>query len=124
MINVTITMDEATARWLRVEAAKAGKSVSRFVGDMLAEQRAARGESGLTPQQEGLALFLSTPARDLGFYERAPKREEFYDEVLRRHERAVVREGSQVAYEAQAGAGVAAGPSEKKRRRAKRAKPA
>jgi hypothetical protein len=32
MINVTISMDEETARWVRVEAANAGLSVSRWVG--------------------------------------------------------------------------------------------
>ncbi len=40
MINVTVSMDEDTARWVRVEAAKAGKSVSRWLGEILAERRA------------------------------------------------------------------------------------
>src|SRR5271163_2710931 len=35
MKNVTISMDEATLRWVRVEAAKAGLSVSRWVGERL-----------------------------------------------------------------------------------------
>jgi hypothetical protein len=30
--NVTISMDEETLRWVRVEAAKAGLSVSRWIG--------------------------------------------------------------------------------------------
>jgi hypothetical protein len=34
--NVTISMDEETLRWVRVEAAKAGLSVSRWIGDRLA----------------------------------------------------------------------------------------
>lgn len=33
--NVTITMDEKTAAWLRTYAARAGMSVSRFVGAVL-----------------------------------------------------------------------------------------
>lgn len=37
--NVTISLDEETARWLRVEAAKQDQSVSRFVGRVLAERR-------------------------------------------------------------------------------------
>lgn len=37
MRNVTITLDEETARWARVEAAKLGTSVSRLVGGMLRE---------------------------------------------------------------------------------------
>lgn len=35
--NVTITVDEETARWARIEAAKLGTSVSRLVGGMLRE---------------------------------------------------------------------------------------
>ena len=37
MRNVTITLDEETARWARVEAAMRGTSVSRLVGEMLRE---------------------------------------------------------------------------------------
>ena len=37
MKNVTITLEERVAAWIRVEAAKAGKSVSRYIGDRLAE---------------------------------------------------------------------------------------
>jgi len=35
MKNVTITLDESTAAWARVYAAKHNKSVSRLVGEML-----------------------------------------------------------------------------------------
>lgn len=38
MKNVTITMDDAVADWARVEAAKRNTSVSRLVGEMLAEK--------------------------------------------------------------------------------------
>ena len=37
MRNVTITLDEETARWARVEAAMRDTSVSRLVGEMLRE---------------------------------------------------------------------------------------
>lgn len=37
--NVTVTLDEETARWVRVEAAKQDTSVSAFLGDVLAERR-------------------------------------------------------------------------------------
>ena len=37
MRNVTITLDEEVARWVRIEAAKREKSVSRLVGEMLRE---------------------------------------------------------------------------------------
>ena len=35
MKNITITLDEKTAVWARVHAAKNNKSVSRLVGEML-----------------------------------------------------------------------------------------
>ena len=38
MKNVTITVDEAVLEWARVEAARRGSSVSRMVGEMLAEK--------------------------------------------------------------------------------------
>ena len=37
MRNVTITLDEEVARWVRIEAAKQETSVSRLVGEMLQE---------------------------------------------------------------------------------------
>ena len=38
MKNVTITMDDTVAEWVRVEAAKRGSSVSRLMGEWLAEK--------------------------------------------------------------------------------------
>lgn len=38
MKNVTITVDESVLEWVRVEAAKRNSSVSRLVGEMLAEK--------------------------------------------------------------------------------------
>ncbi len=38
MKNVTITVEDATLEWARVEAAKRNTSVSRLVGEMLAEK--------------------------------------------------------------------------------------
>jgi hypothetical protein len=44
MKNVTITLDNEVARWVRVYAAERNISVSRFVGELLAERmRADRG---------------------------------------------------------------------------------
>lgn len=39
MRNVTITLDEETARWARIEAARHDTSVSRWVGQLLDERR-------------------------------------------------------------------------------------
>ncbi len=36
--NVTVTMDDAVAEWVRVEAARRGTSVSRMLGEWLAEK--------------------------------------------------------------------------------------
>ncbi len=38
MKNVTITMEDAVADWVRVEAAKRNASISRLVGDWIAEE--------------------------------------------------------------------------------------
>lgn len=38
MKNVTITVDDAALEWVRIEAAKQNTSVSRLVGEMLAEK--------------------------------------------------------------------------------------
>jgi hypothetical protein len=35
MKNITMTLDAKTAAWVRLTAAKHGKSVSRFVGELL-----------------------------------------------------------------------------------------
>jgi len=38
MKNVTITMDDPVANWARIEAARRNTSVSRLVGEMLADK--------------------------------------------------------------------------------------
>jgi hypothetical protein len=38
MKNVTVTMDEGVAEWARMEAARRNTSVSRLIGEMLAEK--------------------------------------------------------------------------------------
>ena len=35
MKNVTISMDEETATWTRVQAARANKSVSKYIAELL-----------------------------------------------------------------------------------------
>jgi hypothetical protein len=49
MKNVTITLDEAVAQWARVEAAKAGKSLSRWIGERLTTEM--RKPTPATPEQ-------------------------------------------------------------------------
>jgi hypothetical protein len=43
--NVTISMDEDLARWVRVEAAKADTSVSRWIGEVLEDLRTTAAEA-------------------------------------------------------------------------------
>jgi hypothetical protein len=38
MKNVTVTMDDAVADWARIEAAKRNMSLSRMLGELLAER--------------------------------------------------------------------------------------
>ncbi len=64
MKNVTISMDEEVLRDVRVEAAKAGKSVSRFVAELV--EAGIRKPSQPTPesrneQMEALERILSGP---------------------------------------------------------------
>jgi hypothetical protein len=128
MTNVTITMDEETARWVRIEAAKAGKSVSRWLGELLAARRRAEAdaawEAGREARQEAMAKFLAIPARDIGYHGVIPDRETLYEEALRRHEPAGVREGSNLAFEASKSDDVARGARSRRGRRAQRTKPA
>jgi hypothetical protein len=73
MKNVTITLDADLAAWARVEAAKRGKSLSRFLADILAEQRSTR-----TTQSEALQRFLSAPKWPLtDEHGRLPNREKY-----------------------------------------------
>jgi len=71
MKNVTITLYEEVARWVRVRAAEADRSVSRWVGELLEERMRFDGEyetakrrylarAGRKLRREGEAL----PSRD------------------------------------------------------------
>ncbi|MCX8085266.1 MAG: hypothetical protein N3C63_00045 [Rhodocyclaceae bacterium] len=83
MPNLTITTDEETLRWARIEAAKRGISVSKLVGELLAEQRKKSEE-----YQRALAEYLASPPWPLP--EEPPRadgrlwptREEIYDRAI------------------------------------------
>lgn len=79
MRNVTITLEEETARWARVKAASQMKSLSRFVSELLEAQK--RAEAG---EKSALDGFLeAVPAQPLGI--RRFERDELHDrQVLRR----------------------------------------
>jgi len=79
MKNVTITMDEPVAEWARLEAARRNTSVSRLVGELLAEKM--RSDDAY---ERALNEWLQ---RDLGFASDGrpyPTRDETYAERLDR----------------------------------------
>jgi hypothetical protein len=79
MRNVTITLDEETARWARVEAAQRDMSVSRLIAELLHEHMHAR-----TTYEDAMHRYLARAPvvlKDAGPY---PTREEL-------HERAGLR---------------------------------
>jgi hypothetical protein len=66
MRNITITLDEDTAAWTRVQAAQREMSISRFIAEMLHERRSQRGryEEALEAFLEEKPLKLRKSARD------------------------------------------------------------
>jgi hypothetical protein len=72
--NVTITLDDALMAKARVEAARQGKSLSRFVSELVAQ----RVGHGMT-QKEALERFLAGPLLDLTDEDgNAPSRDELH----------------------------------------------
>ena len=89
MKNITLSMDDDLAGWVRVEAAKAGKSVSRYLADTLAEKRGPK-----VTQKDSARRFLSGPGLP-GVTKDLPSRAELYDDILlHRHQRVALRPGS------------------------------
>ena len=80
MKNVTISLDEDTAQWIRVQAATKATSVSRLVGDMLRERRLEDAE-----YQNAMVRFLKRPTTRLKSEENDyPDRESLYDRPILR----------------------------------------
>ena len=78
MPNLTITTDEETLRWARIEAAKQNTSVSKLVGELLAKLR--RQDDGYERAMQDFfsrGPYLDPPPRSDG--RRWPTREEIYD---------------------------------------------
>lgn len=74
MRNVTITLDEETARWLRLEAAERNTSVSRLVGVLLRERMTSDRS-----YESAMEDYLSRKPGHLGSGSRTPAREELHD---------------------------------------------
>ncbi|TAM45907.1 MAG: CopG family transcriptional regulator [Gammaproteobacteria bacterium] len=79
MKNVTITLDEKVAQWVRIWAAKHHSSVSRLVGELL-EQR-MREERGYETAMKQFLAARPVPLKSGGRY---PARDELHDRKLLR----------------------------------------
>lgn len=79
MRNVTVSLDEEVAQWVRVRAAEHDTSVSRFVGSMLQAQM----ESGREYEQ-AMGTFLDRRPRDLKAAGPYPNRDELHGRPLLR----------------------------------------
>jgi hypothetical protein len=75
MKNLTISLDEKTAAWIRVYAAKRGMSVSRFVGEVLNERMIETRS-----YNQAMRNFLAQKPFDFEFTDgRRPARDELHD---------------------------------------------
>ncbi len=75
MKNLTLTLSESTHADLRVEAAKAGKSMSKFVSDLVEDRIGGR-----QARIEAMRRFLEPPYWDLTDENgNAPTRDQIYD---------------------------------------------
>lgn len=73
--NVTITLDEETARWARIEAARKDTSVSRLVAGILRE-RMTRDSEYLAAKDQ---YFAQEPRVHRRPEQRYPARDELHD---------------------------------------------
>jgi hypothetical protein len=74
MKNVTVTLDEETARWARIEAAKRDMSMSSLIRALI-EQSMAGQES----YEAAMLRYLGRPARVISRRGPYPSREELHD---------------------------------------------
>lgn len=83
MKNITVTLDDQTAEWLRTAAAARGVSMSRFLGEMVRKQLPQARD-----YEQAMNRWLARRAFDKPLTapgEKLPTREEIYDRpVLRR----------------------------------------
>ena len=80
MKNITITLDDETAAWLRAEAGRRSLSVSRLVGELLRERN-----QELQAYDRAMRDYFSQKPVLVGDGSPLPRREELYDRpVLRR----------------------------------------
>jgi len=73
--NVTVTLDDETARWARLEAARRDTSVSRLLGDILKREMEGQGayEAAMSRYLAQSPMEHRVPAGPL------PRRDELHD---------------------------------------------
>ena len=74
MRNVTITLDEETATWARIEAARLDTSVSKLLGELLREHMRSAGA-----YEAAMRDYLSVKPARIRRAGRYPTRDEVYD---------------------------------------------
>ena len=75
MKNITITLPEDLARWVRVRAAENERSVSKWIAELLEGTRSREDEYDMAMKQ-----FLSVELRRMEWVDgRKPTREELHD---------------------------------------------
>jgi hypothetical protein len=74
MKNVTISMSEELARWLRVEAAEADVSISRYLADLVADRKAA-----VDRREVARLSYLSRGGANISTGGRYPSRDELHE---------------------------------------------
>ena len=78
MKNVTVTMEDSVADWARIEAARRNTSVSRLVGEMLAEKM-RHDDAYERAMNEWLGRDRTWKSGGLPY----PRRDDLYDRGLR-----------------------------------------
>jgi hypothetical protein len=97
MKNVTITVNDAVLTEVRVKAAREGKSVSRYVGELMARDAGLADSLNQEPDQALEALLRIGKLELSDETGRLPTREELHDErdddLFRRRQRSAVSFG-------------------------------
>ena len=111
MKNVTISMDEAILREVRLEAGRAGVSVSRWIAEQLDQRLRMRAEKAAASEQieQLLSTFPGIPLSENGKI--TIDRDEMYDERFRRFDGPAVPVGFEGSSQASDMRGVAEEPA-------------
>ena len=93
MKNITVTLPEETARWVRVRAAENERSVSRWLADLIEDTRRHDDE-----YEVAMRSFLARKPRKLHWIDgRRPTRDEIHDRPVLRWERKPAVDGRSVS---------------------------